>query len=169
MTLGYFANLVSEYESRGVLVDTNLLVLYFVGRYNTELISKHKRTRAYTTDDFSLLAQLVGHFATIISTPNILTEASNLLSQTREQFRQPFLHELKKALRILHEEYVPSNAACEDPVFERAGLTDATIAKISKDRYLVLTDDLKLSKLLEARGISVINFRHIQWFHWTET
>jgi hypothetical protein len=46
------ADLVSKYRNRGVLVDTNILLLWMVGVVDSSWISKHKRTKQYTAGDY---------------------------------------------------------------------------------------------------------------------
>lgn len=41
-------------RTRGILIDTNLLVLLLVGAVNRDRIPKFKRTRGYTADDWDL-------------------------------------------------------------------------------------------------------------------
>lgn len=57
-----------------VILDTNLLVLLVVGMTNRAFIGKHKRTRAYTEEDYDLLCLLLEQYQQIITTPSILTE-----------------------------------------------------------------------------------------------
>jgi hypothetical protein len=47
--------LINRHSVSGILVDTNLLLLYLIGRTNRHRISRFKRTQAYTIEDFDLL------------------------------------------------------------------------------------------------------------------
>jgi hypothetical protein len=47
--------LIGKHRSKGVLVDTNLLVLLLVGLVNKRRIRRFKRTRDFTPADFDLL------------------------------------------------------------------------------------------------------------------
>ncbi len=44
---------------RSALLDTNLFLLLIVGLYDKKLIEKHKRTKAFTPEDFDLLVELI--------------------------------------------------------------------------------------------------------------
>ena len=66
-------------KSKGLLIDTNLLVLLTTGTLNTSYIEGHKRTGHYTVEDFDLLLAIIDQFQFLVVIPNILTEASNLL------------------------------------------------------------------------------------------
>jgi len=67
-------------------------------------------------------------------------------------------------LQVLQEEYVPSAAALANR-WARFGLTDAAIATIAKNGYLVLTDDFPLSQGLQNEGIESLNFNHLRDAH----
>ncbi len=79
--------LLSQYSPKGLLVDTNILLLYFVGQTNQERIQKFKRTQQFNLDDCELLVSILSKFSKIVTTPNILTEVSNLLNQLGEPER----------------------------------------------------------------------------------
>jgi len=44
-------------RSKGLLVDTNLLLLYIVGSLNPEKIARHKRTDKFTIEDYKLFLE----------------------------------------------------------------------------------------------------------------
>jgi hypothetical protein len=44
--------LIEKHRSKGVLVDTNLLVLLLVGSINKRRIPEFKRTQSFTIEDF---------------------------------------------------------------------------------------------------------------------
>jgi len=54
--------LIAKYKKRGILVDTNILLLYYVGLYDPLLIPKFKRTIMFTIEDFNLLLMLFNRF-----------------------------------------------------------------------------------------------------------
>ena len=156
------AQLIAHHHSTGLLVDTNLLVLYLVGQTNRSRISNFKRTHCFAPEDYDLLEWLIARFSQLVSTPHILTEASNL---TRLAGRE--LVELRSNFKMVAERmvelYEPSKLVVSDPCFIQLGLTDAAIAR---QRLLVLTVDLDLYLLLEQRGVDVINFNHIRTANW---
>ena len=43
----------------GVFIDSSLLVLLVVGRVGRGLITKHRRLREYTADDYDILVKLL--------------------------------------------------------------------------------------------------------------
>lgn len=84
----HIEHLLVEYRTEGVLVDTNLLLLYVVGVYEPHRIERFKRTSTFTTEDFELLKRLLGHFETVATTPPVLTEVSNFLGHLPKEARR---------------------------------------------------------------------------------
>jgi len=72
--------LIEKHRPNGVMIYTNVLILYLVGKTNKRLILNFKRTQAYAVEDFELLDRFVSHFNKLITTPHVLTEVSNLAS-----------------------------------------------------------------------------------------
>jgi hypothetical protein len=162
----YIEELVGRYKSKGLLVDTNLLLVYFVGMYDLDRVSKFKRTLTFTEDEFLLLAKFFALFERVVTTPNVLTEVSNLLGQLPEGLRPAFFADFAKRLALLEEHYSSSAGISTTTHFDRFGLTDSGIAQLVGDRYLVLTDDLSLFGYLQNQGIDAINFNHIRRLAW---
>ena len=144
------------------LVDTNLLLLYLVGKSDPRIIPRFIRTQKYTIEDFQILKKLLElFFSALVTTPNILTEVSNLVTKLSENDRPAFFDQMKLSIATLDERYCPSRTAVEDRNYRKFGLTDATILS-TEGNFLVLTDDLPLYQLLSSRGRDVINFTHIR-------
>ena len=161
------ARTIERYRNKGLLVDANLLLLHFVGQYDRDQIKKFKRTSAYTLEEFDLLERIVGFFSVLVTTPNILTEVSNLSNQLAERIRTQYYQHFKKQLLVLDEKYIPSVSVSQNSYFARFGLTDSVIVDLARNQYLVLTADLHLAYLLGTLGIDVINFNHIRYLSWT--
>lgn len=67
---------IKQYRRKGIIVDTNLLLLALIG--GTSSIGEFKRTRGYSDEDYQLLLKVIDQFETLVSTPHILAEVSNL-------------------------------------------------------------------------------------------
>ncbi len=59
MDINDFNSLLSKYQHKGILVDTNILVLWFVGTANRERIAKFKRTETFLPEDYDLLVRVL--------------------------------------------------------------------------------------------------------------
>ncbi len=112
----------------------------------------------------SLVAKLVGRFSSVFTTPNILTEVSNLSGKLGEANLPGFRAAFKSKIDVIEEEYCSSRQATDSPAFAKFGLTDAGIASLVNDNdFLVLTDDLPLAYWLQSKGADVLNFNHIRF------
>jgi hypothetical protein len=164
--MDYFKELLYRYQSRGILIDANLLLVYFVGSYDPTRIPKFKRTITFTVDDFYTLSFVFRFFTKVVTTPNILTEVSNLSNQLPDDIKPLYYSEFAKKLSELEEQYIASINISTLEHFKKFGLTDSGIIELVKDRYLVLTDDLKLASYLQNVGIDALNFNNIRTLNW---
>ena len=48
-------NLISKYARKGLFIDTNILLLFFVGTIEKNLISNFKKTENFIIEDYDLL------------------------------------------------------------------------------------------------------------------
>ncbi|MCI1736233.1 MAG: hypothetical protein LKM38_02365 [Pseudomonas veronii] len=142
-----------------VLIDTNLLMLLVVGYYDKDFVSEHKRTNKFTADDFEVLEILI-EGANIVLTPNVLTEASNLLWQCSEPHKSLIRSKLAQIAHICDEQFIASSDVISCPEFMNLGLTDAGILELKKVSGLILTQDLDLHLAALARGLETENFTH---------
>src|SRR5690242_13664784 len=62
-----------------VIIDSNILVLLIIGTWDRNSIPQHRRTKVYTPRDFDLLQTELRRYQRVITTPSVLTEASNLM------------------------------------------------------------------------------------------
>jgi rRNA-processing protein FCF1 len=160
--MNHVKDLLSRYSNKGILIDSNLLLLYFVGKYKPSEIPKFKRTAAFEINDFRLLLSILRRFNKIITTPNILTEVSNLSNQLPNNFKLTYYSEFANQVLLLDEKYITSSNICSLEHFRKFGITDSGIIEAAKNQYLVLTDDFKLTNFLENMKVDVINFNHIR-------
>lgn len=163
----YFTKLFQKYKRRGLLVDTNILLVYFVGLYDPKTIPKFKRTCSFAVEDFNTIVSVLKFFDVVVTTPQILTEISNFIGQLPEKTASECFGFFSKAVEVLDEHHLPARKiAANNPAFQKFGLTDSGIALLAKDKYLVLTDDLRISHYLANTGIDVLNFNHIRELNW---
>lgn len=159
----YVADLIKQYRRKGLLLDTVLFVLLAVGTHNRKLIGNDKRLKTYVPQDLDTLVEFVRLFDQVITTPNIVTEVSNL---TGHLWETNFPLEFARYVEPMEEQYLPSKAVIRSEIFARFGVADTVISEIAKGKYLVLTDDFRLTRYLEVRQIDVINFNHIRTSNW---
>jgi rRNA-processing protein FCF1 len=159
-------DLFPKSKQKGILIDTNILLLWFVGTVNRERISKFNRTEKFVPEDYDILVKILSYFNKIVTTPNILTEVNSLADKLGEPERSKCLSVFAEGVTRLNESYLKSTEAVRTDSFTKFGLTDCGIATLAKNKYLVLTDDLKLASYLQKIGIDTINFNNIRPSGW---
>jgi len=160
--------LFARYCQTGILVDTNILLLYIVGLVNRQRIPKFKRTNQFIPEDYDLLVQILKSFRQVLTTPNILTEVNSLANQLGEPERSKCLQLFGQSMVQLEEVYHPSLQLAQLPEFQKFGLTDCSILNVAQGSYLVLTDDLRLAATLQRKGIDTVNFNNIRYIGWSK-
>ena len=173
----YLDSLVARYRSSGVLVDTSLLLLLYVGLFNPQWIERYTRTRqigeskeVFTERDFNFISSFVDRFDRIVTTPHILTEVSNFLGgkelhgHVKEGCFQVFAQHVTATSTVEHRPHAES--LCNAPTFARFGITDTSIIEVAIEEaaqsYLVLTTDYKLAGHLRKKGFDALNYNHIR-------
>lgn len=149
-----------------VLIDANLLILLVAGSVDSRIITKHKRLDAYRVTDYDVLISTIERFDKVLVIPNVLSEASNLLSQTGERTARALRLGLREQIAGSLESYIPSQAAAERPEYQRLGLTDAALLQclIFDSARTLLTADLELYLAAATSGRDAINFNHLREF-----
>lgn len=148
-------------------IDANLLVLLAVGGVDPQLIAKHKRLSAFTLDDYARLTDVLQNVHRVCVTPNVLTEASNLIGQHRDPQRSLFLARLRWIIERSCEIVVKSVDAAHSPSYERLGLTDAALMEAVSDQAPLITVDLRLYYSIVSRQEgAAYNFRAMDREAW---
>lgn len=145
-------------------MDTNLLLLYCVGRCDPYMIPKFtERLSRYDVDDYRLLAQFVTLFKRVVTTPNVLTETVNLIDKRSGRFNN-VLQQLATDVIELEELTISSSHIVSQysRQFLTFGFTDLVLYELAKDSYLVLTDDKAIWSLIAGSGGSTLNFDQLR-------
>ena len=145
-----------------VLLDSNLLVLFIAGMSSREYIGRHRRLRDYSEEDFDLLVEFIRPMSALVVTPNILTEASNLLSGIAEPARSHIADTFRQIVGSMDERFVQSTRAVEQREFPRLWLTDAAVLTELANSHVLLTADLDLYLAASQRRYSAVNFNHLR-------
>lgn len=164
--MDFVLRLIQKHRKTGVLVDTNILLLYFLGRFSPQEIPRFKRTRQFTIEDYGMLALLLQRFEKLLTTPNVLTEVNSFSGQLADPLRTLYFKRFASEIEVLEEHYVASRQVSGLPEFPRLGLTDTGILSLGRGSHLVLTDDFPLSQHLQGAGRDVINFNHVRLLGW---
>jgi predicted nucleic acid-binding protein len=146
----------------GLLVDTNLLVLFAVGRVNSGRISTFKRTSQYSKADYYFLVRMLKRFKTLYTVAHVLAEVSNLTDLPGPE-RVLARRVVKETISLLSEAEMPSSQAAEDRLYPQLGLVDAAIGAVARaHNCAVLTDDRDLYLRLIHDNVMAFNFTHLR-------
>jgi len=160
--------LINKYCHKGILLDSNLLVLLYVGRVAPELVTEFKRTRnqGFTNLEFSLLETIVSRFERVITTPHILTETSNFVCQLNGESREKALQLVTASVPSFKERRPEAKNLVKTRAFHDFGLTDSAVLDLPPKKYLVLSVDVALVVALQKKGVDAINFTYFRQYAW---
>ena len=145
-----------------ILLDSNLTVLLAVGLTDKSYISKHKRLSAYDENDFDIVIALLSESKGIVFSPNVLSEVSNFLRQTKDPIKTEISNTFIKIISGASEIFVESRDASLDQHFLRLGLTDAVMLMLANTESVLFTADAGLYIAALERGHEAINYFHLK-------
>jgi hypothetical protein len=155
--------ITSPHKDKFAVIDTNLLLVYLVGCIDPQLITKFKKTNSrYCAEDFKILDDLISKFDNFVTTPNILTEVSNLGGQLNDNAKKQFFVFLAQFIQKTAEKYIQSSEISKDSLFIKFGVTDRGLLELARTQHLIITDDFKLSSFCISQGFDSINFNHLR-------
>lgn len=159
--------LIERFAGRGLLIDTNLLLLYVVGQFDQNILLKGSfdRLAAYSLEDYQLLSGLISLFATCVTTPHVLTEVSNWIGYLSNDQEIECLAGFPKSLTSFTELKTDSFELSEEPHFRFIGLTDTALASFAND-YLIVTDDARFVFHLNKLEREALNINHLRQELW---
>jgi hypothetical protein len=149
-------------RTESIVLDATLLVVLVVGTASLGFLGKHKNARTYSRADFFLLVEIVSGAGNTLTTPNILTETSNLARQFGEPARGRITKLLGDMIQPMEEIYVESRNAARRPEFMRLGLTDCALLDALRPTHTLLTADFGLYRAALERGLDAENFNHLR-------
>jgi len=161
-----------KYRPEGLIVDTNILLLFLVGNYNKELIEKCElftnNNKKYCVDDFETLKKIFAYFRRLIITPQIIAELSNLSItggdiKSKETFHA-YINAVIDFLRSAEERHqkIESIWGMELKTLGSFGFTDMTMFELANQTKMpILTDEIRLFQYSNGK-IPIIKFEYIK-------
>jgi hypothetical protein len=148
---------------RRVILDTNVLLLFVIGRTDRSMIASHKRARQFTSGDYDTLVTALRRrrVQTIITTPHILSECSNLLRYTTDPAKARLSDHFAEIIDDVLEIHNPSSNSILHRAYRSLGLTDAGILSTLDRTMELITADFDLYAAALHEGHSAENFNHI--------
>ena len=161
---------IRKYSHSGVLIDTNLLLVYIVGLYDVEtgyqLLNTFKYTKGdYDSRDFNVLDKFLKNFRVRVTTPHILAEVSNILSSGLiYTARDSCLGLIQKMIpATFHEHCIPAKQLLAEDEVRTYGVADIGIRQSAvAGPYLVLTDDGRLSDYLNRVKVDTLSLAEVK-------
>ncbi len=142
------------------ILDSNVLTLAVVGSINPDGVSVFKRTNMFDATHALRLLDLLDSAASLLVTPAVVAETSNLLNAANGPTRASFYRALSLMLARVIEVYTPSMELCADPRFALLGVTDVGLLQSSCERSaVILTADARMIQFTRwDQGERAINF-----------
>lgn len=163
----HIESLAYKHHSNGVIIDTNIMLVYIVGHYNINYISQFKRTEDYSADDYKDIDYVLSHFRKKVITTHILAELSNISKQAWKDKQLNYFNVFGKLLERTNEHYINKDIILNLPLLPKLGVTDLGIIKAAKKfGCLIFTDDFPMSGYARKQGIDVLHFTHIRGLRW---
>jgi hypothetical protein len=153
----YLLKLIQKYKNKGLLIDTNIVLLYIVGSIDILLIRDFPRTSMFTEDDFDKVSRFIDYFDFKITTPHVLTEISNLIGN-----RQNIQSVLKTYIEKSREIFLESSGVSNSNAFLNFGLADTAIMDTAKNSYLIFTNDRPFYGFLINSQIDAVNLDQLR-------
>jgi hypothetical protein len=159
---------VSKHKLQGILLDTNVLLLFLFATHMPTLIGT-SRLAKYGERDGKLLVNYIRQFNQILTTPHVLAETSNLARQiVRGKWRSELSSNLYPLFCLTHpnsfEQCVVDgqNIDIDIDLFGKLGFTDSGLVTLAQTERLLLTDDLDLYIAATTSGGDAIQFTHMR-------
>jgi predicted nucleic acid-binding protein len=148
-------------QQGGVLLDTNVLLLWLMSCTDSTAIATWKKTEQFTPSHIALVQAILGRTRKLITTPHVLTEVTNLSVGIPQPLRESYWSHLRSFIAAAQERGVDARSAAREPEFSRLGLADiAQVLLRRRGRPLIVTIDADLTACLEQRGLPVVNLNH---------
>lgn len=160
---------ISKKRPEGLIIDTNLLILFLIGRFDESFIKTCSLTKGYDNDDYQLLSKIVTLFRNrVIVTPYIISEISNL---SRRDIKNEKLNSYIKAVVVFlsHSSVSERNVelkkiiSIEVSCISNFGFTDMAIFELSKSENMpFITDDSQFYQFAVSKAVPCIKFKIIK-------
>ncbi|SRR6266542_1027791 len=165
---------IRRYASKGVILDSNLLIIYLVGLHDPKQIerflpgSKQKGRIVCFATDFDVIKAFLLKYGVkkFIVTPHILTEVSNITFADFPDVRtQRYIKDAISFFKLAHEIPAHKKDLIDKAHLPKVGFSDSSIIETAKnEKCLVLTQDLQCMKFLEDEGCGVYNMNHLRMY-----
>jgi hypothetical protein len=144
-----------------VVLDSNLLLLYWCASFDPSLIRTFKRLNAFSSADAFILGDALSALGELRTTPHVLTEVSNLANSLPSWKKPAWSLHISGGIALIPELYEPASRIMASSNLSEFGLTDAALMRLAAD-HLILTIDWHLASMLRSCGLAGFNFKHLR-------
>jgi hypothetical protein len=152
--------LLARFRGKPVILDTNVLLLYWCATFDSALVHTFKRLNSFSGGDIALLKRTLKLFPKISTTPHVLTEVSNLANSLPRWRWEDWTRYFVRQVDVVEEEWTSAQTVVRNPAIF-LGLTDAALCTLASS-HVILTVDFPLSNYLESRKLNGLNFNHLR-------
>jgi hypothetical protein len=152
---------LDAFQGWPVVLDSNLLLLYWCASFDPSLIRTFKRLNAFSPSDVFILGDALSALGELRTTPHVLTEVSNLANALPSWRKPAWSLHISGGISLVPELYEPASLIVAGKGFAEFGLTDAALMRLAAE-HLILTIDWRLASMLSSCGLAGINFKHLR-------
>jgi rRNA-processing protein FCF1 len=161
--MGDILSLTNRYVSKGIIVDTNVFLLYLAVKCDRRFARSWTRIQDFEEKDYDLIVTYLGPFVRQIVTPQIIAEVSNLWPNYELPRDKAFIDGAIELIVECSEHHTRLESLVENRWLSRIGFTDVSICEAARRLdYLVLSTDFELVGRMEKDGLPVVNFNHLR-------
>lgn len=155
----YAGILIEKYRPSGLLLDSNLLLLYLVSVVDPTLVGtgQYNKLSSFRATEFEILRRLMSLFKRVVTTAHILTEVSNLVAAMHDSGKLRVFREFVATLEVVDEQPVSSYRAARRSEFAYLGLTDSVLAELS-GKFLIVSNDARMVDMLRQSGVEALKW-----------
>jgi hypothetical protein len=146
-----------------IAVDSNLLLLLVIGAWNLRSIATHKRLSRFNVEDFYLVRDFLASFRSVVTTPYVLAEVSNLAGVATGHSREAIYTQFARVIVTLDERHIDSASTSVRSEFPIFGLTDAALCVVCSTMPL-LTEDGRLAAYMLRKGMTAWTIDNLKSF-----
>ncbi|UZK65862.1 hypothetical protein [Sphingomonas sp. M1-B02] len=112
--------------------------------------------------DYAAVSEILSRYQEVACCPHVLTETSNLISQTNECEARLLKAGLKSLTEKMCELQMTAMEAMQRSEYLLLGLTDAVILTLQSSPTPLLTVDVGLTVAAQKAGLQVVNYNWLR-------
>jgi predicted nucleic acid-binding protein len=149
-------------NSKVLVLDTSPLVILIVGSVEPQLLGKTAHLKAYTPEDYELVAGLISRFRVIAVTPHVLTEVAHFVTKIGDSHGPLIRARFVEVVSALRERPIPTKQVVARIEFAWLDLADCSLLQASGRHDILLSTDAKLVKQRLEQNLPALNLNQLR-------